>query len=71
MQSEYFIMAKKNFKSKMIIETINSTISSGKYQQILSVIKGCRNGAVYGTKVRFPNALVMTLLFKRDECILN
>ncbi|KAI8873907.1 peroxisomal membrane protein 4 [Ramicandelaber brevisporus] len=31
---------------------------------ILSIIKGFRNGLVYGAKVRFPHALVMTLLFR-------
>lgn len=29
----------------------------------LSVVRGIRNGAVYGSKVRFPHALVMTFLF--------
>ena len=27
-------------------------------------MKGARNGAVYGTKVRFPHALVMVFLFR-------
>ncbi|KAF3938507.1 hypothetical protein ABW19_dt0206259 [Dactylella cylindrospora] len=31
---------------------------------ILSLLKGLRNGIVYGTKVRFPHALVMVLLFR-------
>ncbi|KAI9296459.1 peroxisomal membrane protein 4 [Neoconidiobolus thromboides FSU 785] len=31
---------------------------------LLSIVKGFRNGIVYGTKVRFPHALVMTLLFR-------
>ncbi|GAB1311339.1 Peroxisomal membrane protein 4 [Madurella fahalii] len=35
-----------------------------KYHDLLAVIKGARNGAVYGTKVRFPHALVMILLFR-------
>lgn len=29
-----------------------------KYHDLLTVLKGARNGAVYGTKVRFPHALV-------------
>lgn len=29
-----------------------------KYHDILAVVKAARNGAVYGTKVRFPHALV-------------
>ena len=29
-----------------------------KYHDILTIAKAARNGAVYGTKVRFPHALV-------------
>jgi peroxisomal membrane protein 4 len=29
-----------------------------RYHDLLSLIKTARNGAVYGTKVRFPHALV-------------
>ncbi|KAI2638200.1 peroxisomal membrane protein 24 [Xylaria nigripes] len=31
---------------------------------LLSILKGARNGAVYGAKVRFPHALVMVFLFR-------
>ncbi|KAF3919814.1 hypothetical protein ABW20_dc0109631 [Dactylellina cionopaga] len=31
---------------------------------ILALLKGLRNGLVYGTKVRFPHALVMIFLFR-------
>ena len=37
-----------------------------KYHDVLAILKGARNGAVYGTKVRFPHALVyepLLLLF--------
>jgi peroxisomal membrane protein 4 len=34
------------------------------YHDLLSIIKGFRNGAVYGAKIRFPHALVMTFLFR-------
>ena len=34
------------------------------YHLPLSLIKGLRNGLVYGTKIRFPHALVMALLFR-------
>ncbi|KAI4734783.1 peroxisomal membrane protein 4 [Aureobasidium sp. EXF-12298] len=34
------------------------------YQPPLSLLKALRNGLVYGTKVRFPHALVMILLFR-------
>ena len=35
-----------------------SIILDPKYHDILAVAKAARNGAVYGTKVRFPHALV-------------
>lgn len=35
------------------------------YKDIRSVLHGARNGLIYGAKIRFPHALVMTLLFKR------
>ncbi|KAI8632538.1 peroxisomal membrane protein 4 [Xylariaceae sp. FL1651] len=35
-----------------------------KYHDLLAVVKGARNGAVYGAKVRFPHALVMVFLFR-------
>ncbi|KXJ95988.1 peroxisomal membrane protein 4 [Microdochium bolleyi] len=34
------------------------------YHDLLAVVKGARNGAVYGAKVRFPHALVMVFLFR-------
>ncbi|PVU99256.1 hypothetical protein BB559_000865 [Furculomyces boomerangus] len=33
-------------------------------RDVLSVVKGFRNGMVYGAKIRFPHALVMAFLFK-------
>ncbi|KAF2869294.1 Tim17/Tim22/Tim23/Pmp24 family-domain-containing protein [Massariosphaeria phaeospora] len=35
-----------------------------KYHDVLTLVKGIRNGVVYGTKVRFPHALVMIFLFR-------
>ncbi|PHZ09397.1 uncharacterized protein RHIMIDRAFT_206964 [Rhizopus microsporus ATCC 52813] len=35
-----------------------------RFHEALSVLKGFRNGVVYGAKVRFPHTLVMTILFK-------
>lgn len=31
---------------------------------LMAIVKGFRNGLVYGAKVRFPHALVMTFLFQ-------
>ncbi|KAJ3220264.1 Peroxisomal membrane protein 4 [Dinochytrium kinnereticum] len=39
-------------------------IDPGRYHDLFAIIKGFRNGAVYGAKIRFPHALVMTFLFR-------
>ncbi|EQL03849.1 Mitochondrial inner membrane translocase complex, subunit Tim17/22 [Ophiocordyceps sinensis CO18] len=39
-------------------------IADPRYHDVLSLLKTARNGAVYGTKVRFPHALVMIFLFR-------
>ncbi|KAJ3257188.1 Peroxisomal membrane protein 4 [Boothiomyces macroporosus] len=46
---------------------IEEIIKAGNYNDILAIIKGFRNGAVYGAKIRFPHALVMTFLFRRSD----
>ncbi|OZJ06925.1 hypothetical protein BZG36_00157 [Bifiguratus adelaidae] len=46
------------------MDSITAFILDPKNQELLSLVKGVRNGLVYGTKVRFPHALVMTFLFK-------
>jgi peroxisomal membrane protein 4 len=35
-----------------------------RYHDLLALVKGARNGAVYGAKVRFPHALVMVFMFR-------
>ncbi|KAJ3541215.1 hypothetical protein NM688_g6117 [Phlebia brevispora] len=37
------------------------------YHDYLSILKGARNGFVYGVKVRFPHALIMAILFGRGD----
>ncbi|CAG8785683.1 12274_t:CDS:2, partial [Acaulospora morrowiae] len=46
------------------LESITSFINNPDHHDILAIIKGFRNGAVYGAKIRFPHALVMTFLFR-------
>lgn len=46
------------------MEAITQIILDPKYHDVLSIVKGFRSGVVYGAKVRFPHALVMTFLFK-------
>lgn len=46
------------------MDIIHQIILDPRYQPFLAILKAFRNGVVYGTKVRFPHALVMTILFK-------
>ncbi|GAB6026575.1 Peroxisomal membrane protein 4 [Chamberlinius hualienensis] len=39
----------------------------GPYRPALALIKGFRNGVVYGAKIRAPHSLVMTFLFKEGS----
>ncbi|KAI1890426.1 hypothetical protein AGOR_G00153590 [Albula goreensis] len=49
---------------RTLLYTINNLLQQEKYKVVLAVIKGFRNGAVYGAKIRAPHALVMTFLFR-------
>ncbi|KAK4634544.1 Peroxisomal membrane protein 4 [Fulvia fulva] len=49
---------------KQLQATFERIILDPKYKQPLVLLKAIRNGAVYGTKVRFPHALVMIFLFR-------
>ncbi|CAM4644215.1 peroxisomal membrane protein 4 [Caretta caretta] len=49
---------------KTLLYTVNSLLQRRRYRAALAVLKGFRNGAVYGAKIRAPHALVMTFLFK-------
>jgi len=49
-----------------IVQSASSFLTSGQYHTVLAIIKGFRNGAVYGAKIRFPHALVMTFLFRSE-----
>ncbi|KAJ8359219.1 hypothetical protein SKAU_G00157440 [Synaphobranchus kaupii] len=49
---------------RTLLYAINNLLQQEKYKVVLAIIKGFRNGAVYGAKIRAPHALVMTFLFK-------
>ncbi|KAH7408236.1 Tim17/Tim22/Tim23/Pmp24 family-domain-containing protein [Phaeosphaeria sp. MPI-PUGE-AT-0046c] len=53
---------------------LDKIVLDPRYHDILSLVKGVRNGIVYGSKVRFPHALVMIFLFRsgsiRSKCLL-
>ncbi|TGZ83923.1 peroxisomal membrane protein 4 [Ascodesmis nigricans] len=45
-------------------DALTRIILDPRFHTPLSILKGFRNGLVYGTKIRFPHALVMVLLFR-------
>lgn len=51
------------------MDAIQHIIASPAFHDYLAILKGARNGFVYGVKVRFPHALVMSILFGRGECV--
>lgn len=44
-------------------------LSDPAFHDFFAILKGARNGLVYGVKVRFPHALIMAILFGRGECV--
>lgn len=46
------------------MEALTNFVLDPRYHEVLAVVKGVRNGIVYGAKIRFPHALVMTFLFR-------
>ncbi|KAF7339751.1 hypothetical protein MSAN_02190600 [Mycena sanguinolenta] len=49
------------------MSALEDFIANPAYQPYLAILKGARNGFVYGVKVRFPHALVMSILFGRGD----
>ena len=46
---------------------ISSILADPAYHDLLAILKGARNGIVYGVKIRFPHALIMSILFGKGE----
>jgi len=46
---------------------MEAIINKPRYHDYLAILKGARNGFVYGVKVRFPHALIMAILFGRGD----
>jgi len=44
-----------------------SILTDPRYHDYLAILKGARNGLVYGVKIRFPHALLMSILFGRGD----
>ncbi|RDB29005.1 Peroxisomal membrane protein 4 [Hypsizygus marmoreus] len=49
------------------MDAIQEILTNPAYHDYLAILKGARNGFVYGVKVRFPHALVMSILFGRGD----
>ena len=47
--------------------TIEEIVTDPRYHDLFSILNGARNGLVYGVKIRFPHALLMSILFGRGE----
>ncbi|XP_008053342.1 peroxisomal membrane protein 4, partial [Carlito syrichta] len=50
-----------------LLLAVNALLRKRRYHAALAVLKGFRNGAVYGAKIRAPHALVMTFLFRNGS----
>jgi len=48
---------------------LQAVLDNPRYHDYLAILKGARNGLVYGLKVRFPHALIMAILFGRGEYV--
>ncbi|TCD70073.1 hypothetical protein EIP91_005055 [Steccherinum ochraceum] len=46
---------------------VASILADPDFHDYLAILKGFRNGLVYGVKVRFPHALIMAILFGRGD----
>ncbi|XP_012610605.1 peroxisomal membrane protein 4 isoform X2 [Microcebus murinus] len=55
---------------RALLLAVNALLRKRRYHAALAMVKGFRNGAVYGAKIRAPHALVMTFLFRngRSAC---
>ncbi|XP_032206837.1 peroxisomal membrane protein 4 [Mustela erminea] len=49
---------------RALLHAVNALLRKRRYHAALAMLKGFRNGAVYGAKIRGPHALVMTFLFR-------
>ena len=47
--------------------TLDAWLLNPALHDYLAILKGTRNGFIYGVKVRFPHALIMAILFGRGE----
>ncbi|KAG6897928.1 hypothetical protein C0992_009080, partial [Termitomyces sp. T32_za158] len=51
------------------MDALQAIVTNPAYHDYLAILKGARNGFVYGVKVRFPHAVVMSILFGRGKWV--
>ncbi|KAI0252632.1 peroxisomal membrane protein 4 [Lactifluus subvellereus] len=49
------------------MSNLKAILDNPQFHDYIPILKGARNGLVYGVKVRFPHALVMAILFGRGN----
>lgn len=66
-----FVESKKNNPHSQMSTSaaLQAILDNPQYHDYLAILKGARNGLVYGFKVRFPHALIMAILFGRGEYV--
>ncbi|QRV86587.1 mitochondrial import inner membrane translocase subunit TIM17 [Ceratobasidium sp. AG-Ba] len=50
-----------------MLSSLEAIIRDPHLHDYLAILKGARNGFVYGVKIRFPHALLMAILFGRGD----
>lgn len=58
-----------DLSNRFVMSSIDTWLLNPAFHDYLAILKGARNGFVYGVKVRFPHAVVMSLLFGRGNWI--
>ncbi|KAI6045044.1 Tim17/Tim22/Tim23/Pmp24 family-domain-containing protein [Pisolithus marmoratus] len=51
------------------MSAVDTWLLNPAFHDYLAILKGARNGFIYGVKVRFPHAVVMSILFGRGNWI--
>jgi len=51
------------------MQALNRLVQDERLHDYFAILKGARNGLVYGVKIRFPHALLMSILFGRGSWV--
>lgn len=57
--------------SDLLDKLTQNVLLNPDWQEVLAIVKGARNGFVYGCKIRFPHALVMSFLFREGSWVIR